>query len=148
MSRAGAHIRSGEVLKDELPDAWEQVYRLRQTGCKVIEKQRLKHAFRVRQLAFSQAVYLDAIKFSLESGVGSRGSSIVLDANGQQVHSMLDSTWKISPEDASFRAKVLETTCLEGGIPQHQWILCRQVPEVDAWFETTWARFRNGEIYS
>jgi len=148
MSRSGAHIRSIESLKKESPRAWDQVRRLMQDGCGVAKREQLKYAFRVRQLAFAQAAYLDAIKFSLESGAGSRGSSIVLDPSGNRVHEMLDGSWKIAPEDRSFRAKVLETLCDREGNVLNRWVPCRPIPETDSWFETTWARFRSGGIYS
>ncbi len=148
MSRSGAHIRSLPALEDEIPSAWDQVHRILQTGCKVKNKNHLQYAFRVRQLAFAHVVYLDAIRFALASGVGSRGSSIVLKPDGSQVHEMLDSSWKIAIEDASYRTKVLETSCVGEGNVQHQWVLCRPIPESDSWFETAWARFRSGDIYS
>jgi succinate dehydrogenase/fumarate reductase flavoprotein subunit len=148
MSRSGAHIRSIETLKNDAPAALDQAQRLMQDGCRVEGREHLRYAFRVRQLAFAQAVYLDAIKYSLESGVGSRGSSIVLDPAGTQIHELLDSHWKIAGEDASFRAKVLETVCHKQGDIRHRWVPCRPVPESDSWFETTWARYRNGGIYS
>jgi len=146
MSRVGAHIRSLDEIKLEVPFAWQQVDRLSHKACKVADRQKLKYAFRVRQLAFAQAVYLEAIKFDLESGVGSRGSAIVLDPQGNQVHELLDPSWKIQAEDTQFRAKVLETTPGDGTIT-HEWVACRPIPESDPWFETTWARFRTGEIY-
>ena len=147
MSRSGALIRDLSVLEKEAPEAWNQVQRLAKSGCNVEKQNQLKFAFRLRQLAFAQAVYLGAIKFALESGVGSRGSAIVLDPAGRQVHEMLDSSWKITPEDTSFRSKVLETVCTKAGELENKWIPCRPIPESDSWFETTWARYRNGEIY-
>ena len=148
MSQSGAHIRNIHSLDMELAKAWEQVHRIRVNGVKVESIDFLRYAFRVRQLAFAHAVYLDAIKYSLDSGVGSRGSSIVLSEKGQQVHKLLDISMKIAPEDTSFRKQVLETICKKDGSVMHQWIPCRPIPESDAWFETTWARYRNGDIYS
>jgi len=147
MSRSGAHIRDLSKLQKETANAWQQVDRLSFTGCKILDKSQLKYAFRVRQLAFAQAVYLDSMKFTLKSGVGSRGSAIVLDSKGVQVHDLLDSSWKIVEEDSQYRAKVLETVCSEAGKVTNQWIPCRPIPDNDSWFETTWARFRNREIY-
>jgi succinate dehydrogenase/fumarate reductase flavoprotein subunit len=148
MSRSGSHIRSEQVLVTELSKAWDQVRRIRQNGAKVEQKEQLKYAYRLRQLAFAQAVYLDAIKYLLESGVGSRGSAIVLDKDGRQVHKMLDSSWKIALENTSFRTQVLESLFEEDGNVRHQWVPCRTIPDSDSWFETAWAKFRNGEIYS
>jgi succinate dehydrogenase/fumarate reductase flavoprotein subunit len=148
MSHSGAHIRSQDSLDNEVPRAWEQVNRLFNTGCRVENQEQLKFAFRTRQLAFAQAFYLDAIKFTLESGVGSRGSAIVLDESGIQLHDKLDSSWKIAAETTSFRGQVLETVSSSKMAVTHKWVPCRPIPESDAWFETTWARFRSGDIYS
>lgn len=146
MSRAGAHIRDKERIKTEVPQAWQQIKRLEEKACKVDDRRTLKYAFRLRQLTFAHAVYLDAVQFALKSGVGSRGSEIVLDADGVQVHELLDASWKIQPEDTAYRSKVLESLPQEDHV-SHQWVDCRPVPETDTWFETTWARFRKGEIY-
>ncbi len=105
MSQTGAHIRDLQMLEIELAKAWEQVHRIQENGVKVAGNEQFRYAFRVRQLAFAQAVYLDAINYSLESGVGSRGSSIVLNENGQQIHDRLEKNWKISPEDPSLENK-------------------------------------------
>jgi hypothetical protein len=148
MSRSGSHVRSIDIIKVEVPNAWHQVFRLNQFGCKVKYLKDLKYAFRTWQLALSQAVYLDAIRFCLDSQVGSRGSSIILDAEGSKIHEKLDNSWKVAPEDTSFRKKVLETLYLGGDKIQHRWIPCRPIPESDSWFETAWTRYRNGDIYN
>jgi succinate dehydrogenase/fumarate reductase flavoprotein subunit len=147
LSRSGAHIRSLKSLDRECPQAREQVRRLMQSGCAVESREQIGHAFRVRQLAFAQAAYLDAIRYALQSGAGSRGSSIVLDPGGTKIHDMLDDSWRIAAEDTSFRSKVIETLCDRKGEANHSWVDCRPIPETDAWFETTWARFRSGDIY-
>ncbi len=148
MSQAGAHIRSLAVLSTQVPAAWQQVERLSQAACAVKDRSQLRYAFRVRQLAYAQAIYLSAIQFAVQSGVGSRGSAIVLDPQGNQVHELLDNYWKIAREDETFRSKVLETVSSPGGKVINEWVACRPIPEGDSWFETTWARYRNGEIYN
>lgn len=147
MTKAGAHIRSVDQLEREVPAAWEQVHRIETSGCGFENIQELKEVFRTRQLCFAHAVYLDAILFGLKSGTGSRGSSIVLDPGGKRVHEKLGDAWKIVPEDSAFRAKVLETTFIPGQGMVNQWVDCRPIPEIDSWFETTWASFRAGKIY-
>ncbi len=83
----------------------------------------------------------------LENGVGSRGSSIVLDPAGTNVNPMLDDAWKIQLEDPSFKSKALLTQVSDKGEITNTWEPVREIPKIDAWFETTWAAFRNGEIY-
>jgi succinate dehydrogenase/fumarate reductase flavoprotein subunit len=151
MTRAGAHIRSQDELRDAITEAWGQWARIGQTGAGA-DPTNLSESLRNRQLCFAHAVYLEAIQFALESGVGSRGSAIALNPEGVKIHDKLDDSWCITPEDPAFKAKVLESIasldCAEG-VPsvKHTWVDRRPIPETDAWFETMWASFRNGEIY-
>ncbi len=143
MSRAGAHIRSLTVLEEAVPEAWAQWRRLIARG----DPENLGESLRNRQLCFAHAVYLEALKFALESGVGSRGSSIMLDPEGVKVHERLDDRWRIVPEDEAWREKVLETTADVAGTVACGWVDRRPLPHPDSWFETAWAAFRDGEIY-
>ncbi len=146
MSRAGAHIRSLDELSRAIDEAWAQWRRLETQGCAYKGADGLIEALRNRQLCFAHAVYLEAIRFALESGVGSRGSAIVLDAGGAQVHPRLDPSWRIAPEDEAFRDRVQETIADRDGV-HSEWVPRRPIPHEDAWFETAWARFRSGEVY-
>jgi len=147
MTRAGAHIRSIQEVEKALLEAWEQYWRLEKAGCAYGRPLELAEALRNRQLCFAHAVYLEAISFALQSRVGSRGSAIVLDRDGAKVHDKLGDEWHIAPENMAFRDKVLETAATAGGMVENKWVDRRPIPEMDAWFETAWARFRKGEIY-
>jgi hypothetical protein len=147
MSLVGAHIRSEKTVEAELLIAKELARVVMDNGCRFASKRDVKLAFRTRQLCFAHAVYLQAIGFSLQSKVGSRGSCIILDAKGDPIHEMLDGSWKILQENPDFRAKVLETEAKPDGEALSEWVDCRSVPEIDSWFETTWADFRKGGIY-
>ena len=105
-------------------------------------------ALRNRQLCFAHAVYLEAVLFMLRSGVGSRGSAMVVAAKGTPVHARLDDGWRIVPENPAFREQVQETLVASDGRVINQWVPRRPIPSTDAWFETAWARFRSGEIYA
>jgi hypothetical protein len=146
MSRAGAHIRSKDELKKAVAEAGAQWKRIREQAC-AYDSDELGEAFRTRQLCFAHLVYLEAILFGLESGVGSRGSVIVLDPNGVKIHDKLDGRWRIVPDGGEFKSKVLESSASVEGEVESRWVDCRPIPEEEAWFETAWASFRNGEIY-
>ncbi|MCD6284479.1 MAG: FAD-binding protein, partial [Anaerolineae bacterium] len=124
MSRAGAHIRSLNDLERSVPEAWTQVERLNHAG----DPANLGESLRNRQLCFAHAVYLEALKAALTSGVGSRGSSIVLDPNGTAVHAGLDERWRIVPEDESWREMVLETVATPEGNVINIWADRRPLP--------------------
>ncbi len=147
MSRAGAHIRSAGELRQAVGEAWQQYRRIESSGCSYAGPGDLPEALRNRYLCFAHAVYLEAVLFAVESGVGSRGSAIVLSEDGTKIHDKLDDQWRILPEDARFREKVQETLVQPDGKVEHRWVDRRPIPESDLWFETAWARFRSGEVY-
>jgi succinate dehydrogenase/fumarate reductase flavoprotein subunit len=161
MTRAAAHVRSAAELERAVAEAWRQFEEIDRSGNSFCQSaaarpgsaeggfggpRELAEALRNRQLCFAHAVYLEAVRFALTSGVGSRGSAIVLEPGGLRVHNRLDDSWRIAPEEPAFRGKVQETVVSEGKV-QQQWVDRRPLPESDVWFETGWARFRNGEIY-
>ena len=147
MTRAGAHIRSLAELPGAVAEAWAQFERIERSGCAYEGPAGLAEALRNRQLCFAHAVYLEAILFALRSGVGSRGSCIVLDPGGERVHEKLGDQWRIAPENPAFRERVLETIAGPDGRVYNEWVARRPIPATDAWFETAWAGFRSGAIY-
>ncbi len=147
MTRAGAHIRSLDVLPAAQQEARAQWRRLEQQGCAYAGPAEIAEALRNRQLCFAHLCYLEAIRCALESGVGSRGSAIVLDPGGERIHEGLDAKWSIAREVPRFRLQVLETVASPSGDVTCRWVDRRPLPRTEAWFETEWARFRQGETY-
>jgi hypothetical protein len=149
MSRAAAHIRSKDELKKGAAEAWAQWKRLSAAGCAGDTAAEVRESLRNRQLCFAHAVYIEAVLFAVETGVGSRGSCIVLDPAGQRAHEKLDSAqWSFAAENTAFRDKVLETIASPDGKVVSQWGARRPMSDSDAWFETAWAAYRAGEIYN
>ena len=99
---------------------------------------------RNEQLLLAQIVYLETILYHTHSGVGSRGSSIVLASDGVKIHSGLD--WLMVAENTDFRNKILTSQLVDGEL-ELQWEKCRPVPETDDWFENIWHDYRKGIIY-
>ena len=148
MTQIGSHIRSLPELRKAVSKAWEQWERLKMGGCRFIDLQELAEGLRNLQLCFAHAIYIEAILFVVESGVGSRGSAMVLDKDGMLPHKSLGDAWRFAPEDPAFREKVLETVAKGDGKVQNRWVNRRPLPHTEAWFETGWRAFRDGEIYN
>ena len=147
MTRVGAHIRSTSEVQAAVPEAWAQWRRIEESGCSYEGPRGLAEALRNRQLCFAHAVYLEAICFALQNGVGSRGSSIAVTPEGVRIHDRLGDEWRIAPENPAFRERVLETVASPDGEVKNEWVDRRPIPRTEGWFETAWARFRRGEIY-
>jgi succinate dehydrogenase/fumarate reductase flavoprotein subunit len=146
MTRAGAHIRSLKELEAAVVEARVQWRRLESQGCLATGPE-VREAWTTRQLCFAHLVYLEAVRFAVQSGAGSRGSAVVLDPGGTRTHDGLGPEWNFAPPNPDFRDKVLETAAAPDGAVESAWVPRRPLPKTDAWFETAWAAFRDGEIY-
>lgn len=147
MSRFGAHIRREDELVQAVREAWQQVERLETSGCAYSDAVDAIEALRTVQLGFAHAVYLEAVRFAVAAGTGSRGSAMVVAPSGEPVHPGLDDTWRIVAENTDFRRHVQETLIHGIGNVENRWADRRPLPDSDTWFETAWSRFRSGEIY-
>jgi hypothetical protein len=92
-------------------------------------------------------VYLEAMLSAVQSGLGSRGSAIVLQKDGIQAHPKLGEQWRFAPENPDFRSRVLKTVAAPDGSVKNRWGDRRPIPTTDGWFETTWAAFKRGDVY-
>lgn len=147
MSEAGAHVRSAQKLEQALEQARHRLAQLEQDGQKATTVEELTESLRNLQLCSAHVAYLDATLFAVKSGIGSRGSAIVLGEQGTKAHDDLDESWRFVDEDESYREKVLETTLKPDGTCENTWVPRRALPHTDPWFETAWAEFREGKIY-
>lgn len=145
MSRAGAHIRSLPRLEQAVAEAEAQWERIEQQGLKG-RRREWYETLTTRQLIFAHLVILDAIRYAVSTGVGSRGSALVLDPTGPLADPRLDAAWHYAPENPKFREFVLETE-VQGTLRRHRWVPRRPVPPSDAWFETTWGQYRDGNLF-
>lgn len=149
MSRCGAHIRSAAELEKAVQEARAQWKRIgRDGGGSADTPAGLAESLRNRALCFAHLMYLEATLAQVQSGVGSRGSALVLDQGGLEVHPQLGKKWRLAPENEAYRTQVLETRInAKTGKAAHEWVPCRPIPESDEWFETAWAAYRAGKIY-
>ena len=161
MTRTGAHIRSREKVQAALEEARRQASDFPRTRVK--GRDELPAALRNRHLVLAHAAYLSAIQAYLEAGGGSRGSCLVMDPAGTEVHPKLEKEWRFKPEAEEFRDRLLVTRLVggaggrgeggrgEGGgasgpddtpgggpVFSHSFIPRRPIPDEDFWFENVW----------
>ncbi len=147
MSDYGAHTRSREgVAKAEkearrLQDALPGILR-------VSDPRALDTAFWAADLSLTHQVWLDAIRAYLEAGGTSRGSVLVLDAQGDPPTETLEEEWRFKrhgggkPGDG----EILESWMGETGEIRHRWVPVRPIPEEGGWFEEVWREYREDRV--
>ena len=147
MTKAAAQVRDPAVVAAALAEAQEQCRRIDRDGCRWETPGELAEACRNRHLAFAACAYLSAIATALRSGVGSRGSSIMIAPEGAPIDPALGPDWRMAPEERAFRERVLVTTPRGDGSFEQAWIPRRPIPASDLWFENVWRTYREGGIY-
>jgi succinate dehydrogenase/fumarate reductase flavoprotein subunit len=137
MSRAGAHIRRIEAARAAAREAWAL--------CREIDRcswapdvARIPAVFRNRDLCLAHAVYLSAITEYLERGGQSRGSYLVVDANGE---------FALNPPGAFVDQHILEISVDQDLDVRKAWVPIRPIPQSDTWFETAWKSYRDGTVF-
>ncbi|MDR3182256.1 MAG: FAD-binding protein [Planctomycetaceae bacterium] len=111
-------------------DRYGGIYRRREELAEAVRAARELYLQTRSHYALTCYVYLDAVRFAAEAGVGSRGSALVLN-NGV-----------IEAENPEFRSKVLVSRFVsETDTAEHHFEPCRPLPQTDLWFETVWQEF-------
>ena len=91
MTAAAAHIRDPQAVKQAIREG-ERQYELISSGQVCLETDRdLLAYFQNKQLCLTHLAVLHSIAAYLDAGGGSRGSYLVVDPEGEQVHPELGS---------------------------------------------------------
>nr|WP_314463005.1 FAD-binding protein [uncultured Clostridium sp.] len=141
MSRYGAHIRSREGIKTALMENRAQWETLKTSG--IINSGELGRLYRMRDLLFSQKVYLEAIDDYIVHGGKSRGSYIIYDENGEKPLENLPECFRFVQEKERLSEMIQESEYIDDRI-RFSWRKVRSIPEDDCWFESVWKKYREG----
>jgi succinate dehydrogenase/fumarate reductase flavoprotein subunit len=147
MSRGAAHVRDVSSVRDELEGALE-LLRTLPGRLRVRDVRALSTAFWAADLCLTHWLFLEAIRIYLESGGASRGSAMVLAAEGELPAPTLEDHWRFRRNASGVAAEeeILEVWVKGGGEVQSTWVSPRSIPREERWFEEVWKEFREGRI--
>ena len=135
MTASGAHIRKRSEIGGAARDAYAQYAALPEAKIKSLKQ--LPYTLKNRHLALAHAAYLSAVEAYLAAGGGSRGSYLVMDEAGEDIHPSLEREWRFKPEAPEFKERLLATAFTGKGFG-HRFVERRPIPEEDFWFENVW----------
>jgi succinate dehydrogenase/fumarate reductase flavoprotein subunit len=145
MTAAAAHIRDPQAVKQAIREG-ERQYELISSGQVCLETDRdLLAYFQNKQLCLTHLAVLHSIAAYLDAGGGSRGSYLVVDPEGEQVHPELGE-FCYRPENAALHKQILLYR-YHAGKHLTEWEEVRPIPADDFWFETVWSAYVNKEIF-
>jgi len=147
MSSYGAVVREKESVFREKQKAWK-LYRRLKKEITIRSKKELPKAFKCLDLCLTHAVYLEAVYEYLERGGKSRGSSMVLDPQGQKPCEALGDDWRYTCEKPGSYTdgRILEVSLGKYLSVKKRWVSIRPVPAQETWFENVWRDFRDDKI--
>ncbi len=139
MSRHGAQIRNAEEIQGAVEDA-RRTFEEVMTELRAGSRHELADYFRTCDLALTHVVYLEAIAEYVRQGGKSRGSYVVLEADGDEQCGRLGGDWRFSlvKADAFVSRHILEITVGSGLRISRSWTPVRPIPRLDPWFESVW----------
>jgi succinate dehydrogenase / fumarate reductase flavoprotein subunit len=106
----------------------------------------LPGAYRLRDAAISQFVYLSAMLDYIRQGGKSRGSALYTDIHSEKPYEALPDTFRFALDDGS-RGNLIQEVDLKDGECIFHWRRVRPLPDDDDFFENTWRTYRaNGNI--
>jgi aspartate oxidase len=144
MSDCNGILRHAGQLQQAVDESCELLQSILQNGVVACS---IRDQLYLRQAAATSLLYLDAVRFQAEAGVGSRGSYLMLADTGESLHPALPQSWRKTAENVLFRSQVLVSWLDENQQPRHRWEACRPVPQPEHWFERNWADFRDGKVF-
>jgi succinate dehydrogenase/fumarate reductase flavoprotein subunit len=154
MTASAGHVRQLDDARRALADALALHRRLDREGFRLDHAADIVPAVQARHLALTSAAFLKAIVELLGQGSGSRGSHLVLDDNGIEIHPDVKDAktgrpLRFKPEDESLRSVILRIACDAGAADLFTCrnVTVRKAPTDRKAFEPAWRDYRAGQIY-
>ena len=154
MTESGGHIRQTADARGALDEMLALYRRVCHEGLRVGGGRDLVEAVRAEHLVLAAAAYLKAIVELLGQGSGSRGSHLVLDGDGVEVHAdVVDrrtgKPLRYKPENESLREEILEVRYDADAADLFSCasIPLRPAPTERQAFEPAWRDYREKRIY-
>jgi hypothetical protein len=144
MTAHGAHIRDREKIGKALQEARLQLARW--DGVGVSDPADLLYAFKNRDAMICEIVYLAAMEEYLKHQGVSRGSYMVMDANGQLPCDGLGDDFRFVLGADPLKEKICEARLQPDGEVAFTWLDRRAIPQEEGWFENVWADYREDRI--
>jgi len=155
MTTSAGHIRELKDARKTLTEAVELYKSIKQRGFKLENAKAAIKAIQAEHLALTSVAFIKAVVELLEEGGGSRGSHLVLDEDGVEIHpdvvnKATGKPLRFKPENESLRMSILQ---LEYDESSPDLFTCRNVelrpaPTERKSFEPAWQDYRENKIYS
>jgi succinate dehydrogenase/fumarate reductase flavoprotein subunit len=155
MTASGGHIRELNDAQKALKEAVELCKDIQHKGFNSQNKRSLITSIQAGHLALASVGYLKAVVELLKQGSGSRGSHLVLAADGIEIHpDVIDKATnkplKFKPENQSLRNSILQIEYDDSAEDLFKSIKIelRPAPTERKAFEPAWMDYREGKIYN
>jgi len=150
MTEYAAFMRSEKGISKALQEARQLYNAILEKGIRCTNRKNLVRATEDKFLALTSIAFLEAMKYYIEDGGGSRGAFMVLDENGDlTVDSRRGSEMRHRSENLEKRKEILEVQKKENETDRFEVkpVAIRPLPDDQSWYETTWADWERGRVF-
>jgi succinate dehydrogenase/fumarate reductase flavoprotein subunit len=153
MTKYASHIRRLSDSKKAKDEALKLYNEIMTAGLKVENTKDLLEAVQVRHLSLASVAFIKAIVELIGQGSGSRGSHMVISADGFEIHPDIVDTdgspLKFKPENEELRKSVIRVSFdpSSDDLFKCQTVPVRPAPTDRKAFEPAWEDYREGRIY-
>lgn len=144
MTASGAHIRDRHKISAALSEAQAQLASWESYG--VSNPADLPYAYKNRDAIICEILYLAAMDEYLAQGGVSRGSYMVMDADGQLPCEGLGDEFRFTLGSDPLRENICEAVFHPDASISFRWVERRPIPREDGWFENVWADYREDRV--
>jgi succinate dehydrogenase/fumarate reductase flavoprotein subunit len=152
---SAGHIREPNDARKALTEAVELYKSIKQNGFKLENAKAAIKAIRAEHLALTSVAFIKAVVELLEQGGGSRGSHLILDEDGVEIHpdvvnKATGKPLRFKPENKSLRKSILQVEYDENSPDLFKCsnVDLRSAPTERKSFEPAWQDYREGKIYN
>ncbi len=140
MSSAGGMVRNFDDIKKAIIETQDELENLIY-NLKTIKKEELSIYYKLKDMLICQKVYLSAMLDYIKHGVGSRGSAIYTDEQGEKPIESLSDIFKCKLDNKEHSSYIQEVYLKDNKV-ETSWRKVRDIPDIDIFFENQWKEYR------
>lgn len=148
MSKVGAFIRDEEEIQKTLK-VFKKAYRKLLSQVHIKDLRELPKVFQIYDMLLTQISCLSSILEYINKGGDSRGSYLIVNAQGDYKVKTEDLTLQYSLKQ-DYKDQVCETSINKNTKDiefVNHWVDVRPISECESWFENVWEEYRKKKIY-
>ncbi|MCL2616934.1 MAG: FAD-binding protein [Defluviitaleaceae bacterium] len=146
MTKAAAFFRTADEIEGIMPEMLGKL-QAAFSGASIGQVAEIGEVFRNYDMLVCQYTYLCAMLEYIRKGGQSRGSYVIIAAEGEYAFNSEYLKFKYSIDKELHNVACVSKFDVDASNVSHRWEAVRPIPQDDGWFENVWREYRDDKIY-